>query len=98
MDFDWKNLSLNYKGGLIDKFFDPADNLASGFSLHVVTGNSNLSDVYMHELHHLWQSRAFNNLYLMNYGLQGINAILMGGNFLNKYNFYEDVAYGEYWW
>jgi hypothetical protein len=97
MSFDWKNLSLNYKGGLIDKIYDPAY-WDSGFSPHVVTGNSNLSNVYSLELHHLWQSRAFNDVYLLNYGLQGINALLMGGSFLENYNYYEDVAYGEYWW
>ncbi len=105
IDFDWKNLSLNYKGGLIDKMYPPTFYQGgkeyrndAGFSPYVVTGNSNLNKVYSHELHHLWQSRAFNNLYLLNYGLQGINALLMGGEFLSTYNFYEDLAYGRYWW
>jgi hypothetical protein len=97
MSFDWKNLSLNYRGGLIDKLYDP-NVYDSGFSPHVVTGNSNLAGVYSHELHHLWQSRAFNDVYLLNYALQGINAMLMGGRFIEDYNYYEDVAYGEYWW
>jgi RHS repeat-associated protein len=105
MNFDWKNLSLNYKGGLIDKMFPTTTyqngipyRQSSGFSPHVITGNSNLAGVYSHELHHLWQSRAFNDVYLLNYALQGINALLMGGKFVEDYNYYEDVAYGEYWW
>ena len=71
---------------------------ATGFSPHVVTGNSKLPTVYNHELNQLWQSRAFNNVYLLNYGLQGINALFMGGKFADHYNYYEDVAWGEYWW
>jgi hypothetical protein len=105
MSFDWKNLSLNYKGGLIDKLFPPAFYQngeeywqSSGFSPHVITGNSGLAGVYSHELHHLWQSRAFNDVYLLNYALQGINALLTGGGFVTNYNYYEDMAYGEYWW
>ncbi len=97
VNFDWKNLSLNYTGGIIDKFYDPK-NWASGFGAHAVIGNSNLSKLYGHELHHLWQSRAFGDSYLLNYGLQGIGAMLMGGSFLGQYNYFEQQANGGYWW
>jgi hypothetical protein len=36
--------------------------------------------------------------FLLNYGLQGIGAWLMGGSFLKEYNYFEDQAYGSYWW
>jgi len=98
VDPDWKNLSFYYTGGIIDKLYDPLNGY-SGFGAHAIIGNSNLENVYSHELHHLWQSRAFGDMFLLNYGLQGIGAMLMkGGSFLKEYNYFEDVAYGEYWW
>lgn len=100
VEFDWKNLSLNYTGGIIDKFYDPRY-WYSGFGAHSVIGNSALfanPTLYPHELHHLWQSRAFGDMFLLNYGLQGIGAMLMGGSFLKKYNYFEDQAYGSFWW
>ena len=52
------------------------------------------------ELHHLWQSRSFNDSFLLNYGLQGINALLLRGNFVEKYNYYEDFIDlpNNKWW
>ena len=97
---DWKNLSLKYTGGIIDKFYDPRY-WYSGFGAHSVIGNSALFEdptLYPHELHHLWQSRAFGVMFLLNYGLQGIGAMLMGGSFLKEYNYFEDQAYGSFWW
>jgi RHS repeat-associated protein len=95
--FDWKNLSLNYSGGIIDKFYPPGI-WDSGFGAHAVIGNSNLKNLYSHELHHLWQSRAFGDMFLLNYGLQGIDAVLMGDSFLENYNFFETQADTGYWW
>ncbi len=100
VNFDWRNLSINYSGGIIDKFYDPKY-WYSGFGAHTVIGNSRLLEVqglYIHELHHLWQSRAFGDMFLLNYGFQGIGAMLMGGSFLEKYNYFEDQAYGSFWW
>lgn len=74
----------------------------SGFGAHSVIGNSNLFnadyDIYSHELHHLWQSRAFGNAFVFNYVLQGIEAVSMGGSFLEKYNYFEDIANRRFWW
>ena len=99
VNFDWKNLSLNHTGGIVDKFYDPRY-WYSGFGAHSVIGNSQLfkGGLYGHELHHLWQSRAFGDRFLLNYGLQGIGAMLMGGSFLENYNYFEDQAYGGFWW
>ena len=99
VSFDKMNLSINYKGGIIDRFYNP-NQWTSGFSPHVITGNSRLKEVYEHELHHLWQSRSFNDVFLLNYGLQGFNALLMGGSFVDKYNYYEDYinTYNTKWW
>ena len=54
-------------------------------------------DVIYH-IHHLWQSRAFNDLFLLNYGLQGINALLLKGNFVKERNYYEDFVDYYKWW
>ena len=54
--------------------------------------------LYPHELHHLWQSRAFGDMFLPNYILQGLEAKMIGGSFLEEYNYFEDQAYGSYWW
>ncbi len=100
MNFDWKNLSLNYTGGVIDMFYDPQE-WYSGFGAHSVIGNSALFQdptLYPHELHHLWQSRAFGDMFLPNYILQGLEAKMIGGSFLEEYNYFEDQAYGSYWW
>ena len=41
VSFDWRNLSINYRGGIVDRFFDPAS-WDSGFGAHAIIGNSNL--------------------------------------------------------
>lgn len=108
VNFDWKNLSLNYTGGMVDEWFPPVFykngeqySGYSGFGAHAVIGNSNLfndPELYSHELHHLWQSRAYGDRFLLNYGLQGIGALLIGSSFLLNYNYFEDQAEGGFWW
>jgi hypothetical protein len=98
MDVDWKNLSLNYSGGIVDRFFDPNIYEYSGFGAHAVIGNSDLMKVYTHELHHLWQSRSMGDLFLLNYGLHGINSWLSGDSFIGSSNFFEGQAYEGVWW
>jgi len=98
--FDVKNLSLNYTGGIIDRVFDPIG-MTTGFGAHSVMGNSNFfkdPTMYPHELHHLWQSRAFGDRFLLNYGFQGISSFFLGRDFIGGYNFFEGQAYGGYWW
>jgi hypothetical protein len=48
-----------------------------------------------HELNHIWQSRAFGDIFLPNYALQGINAALQDRNiwgFIFNRNFFEGQA------
>lgn len=103
--FDTENLTFNYTGGLMDIFQQThyiSDSKlyikGAGFSPHTITGNSNLKLVIRHELHHLWHSRALNDMYLLNYGLQGLNALLLKGNFVSKRNYYEDFVDNYSWW
>ena len=84
-------------GGKLDKLKIRNPNIerlwSVGFSPHAVTGNINLlaeSGVYLHEIHHLWHSRTLNSMFILNYGLQGMNSLLLGGDFFDKYNYYED--------
>lgn len=97
--WDWSNLSWNFKGGLADKFYDPLS-WNSGFGAHAVIGNSNLSEVYGHELTHLWQSRSMGDVFLVNYGLQGLMGALRGTGFMDEgtMNLFESQAYGAEWW
>lgn len=60
---------------------------SSGFSPYTLTGNSNFFQLYEHEIHHLWHSRALNNLFLVNYGMQGLNAVFLKGSFVANKNF-----------
>ena len=78
--------------------FQPYPEYSAGFSPHTVTGNSGLSFVLPHELHHLWHSRTLNDLFLLNYGLQGMNALLLKGNFVDERNYYEDFVNHYPWW
>lgn len=64
-------------------------------------GNSRLFDdstLYPYKLQHLWQSRAFGDTFLLNYILQGADAVSMKGAFLKEFNYFEDQAYGGLWW
>jgi RHS repeat-associated protein len=94
ISFDINNLSINYYGGLMSDGY--------GYGGHsIITGSnwfSNDKDGYAHELHHLWQSRALNDLFLPIYGLNGLNSLLMGENPLLRTNFFEEQAYGYHWW
>ena len=100
--FNTDNLTFEYRGGLMDIFQpthnDISWNNSAGFSPHTVTGNSNLDGVIKHELHHLWHSRALNDMYLLNYGLQGLNALILKGNFVADKNYYEDFVDNFGWW
>lgn len=44
------------------------------------------------------RSRALNDLFLLNYGLQGLNALLLKGNFVDERNYYEDFVNYYPWW
>lgn len=94
MRFDSENLSMVYTDGLRDKLFGKE----TAFGSYAVWGKNsiNLED-YTHELHHLWQSRAMNNLYIPAYSGLGMTALIMKGCFYNEYNFFEQIGYGHYW-
>ena len=75
-----------YKGGLRDKFFGKD----RGWGSYAVFGNNHLyppinsdySEMYSHELHHLWQSRAMCNTFLRNYIAHGLTSLIGRGNFI----------------
>ena len=103
--FDRENLSFKYQGGAIDYFFPPTvikkgilEIHTSGFGAYSMIGNSNFDMVVQHEIHHLWHSRSMSDLYLFNYFIQGINSLILKGDFINKYNYYEDLPNSYPWW
>ena len=77
---------------------DQLYSISAGFSPHIVTGNGNLDSVLKHDLYHLGHSPALNDLFLLNYGLQGLNALLLKGNFVDERNYYEDFVNYYPWW
>ena len=77
---------------------DQLYSISAGFSPHIVTGNGNLDSVLKHDLYHLGHSRALNDLFLAYYGLQGLNALLLKGNFVDERNYYEDFVNYYPWW
>lgn len=95
--FDWKNLSLNYSGGGVDHFYSPKI-WDTGFGAHAIIGNSNLNNLYSHELHHLWQSRSMGDAFLLNYFMHGLNSVVGHGTLIGIQNFFETQADTKYWW
>ena len=94
--FDWENLTPVYYGGLRDIFFPSG----TAIGTHAIIGDINIKDdleTYTHELHHLWQSRAMINQFIPTYIFQGLNAIAMGGNFVDYFNYLEQLSYGHEW-
>lgn len=70
----------------------------TGFTINSIMGNSNLSGVYSHELHHLWQQRAMLKHYYFNYALNGLTSLMFKGDFINRFNVYEDIANNKFFW
>ena len=97
--FDWDNLSFVYKGGPRDKFFTTETEKDTAFGSYAIFGWENIKDeTYTHEMHHLWQSRAMNNLFWPTYSALGLSAVLAGGHFINDFNYYEQIGWLHYWY
>ena len=100
--FDTDNLTFVYKGGLRDKIFSKE----RAWGSFAVFGNNNLyppteskySDLYSHELHHLWQSRAMGVIFIPNYVSHGLTSLIGRGNFIETMNFYEQIGYFHHWY
>ena len=97
--FDGDNLTFVYKGGLRDKFFTTETEKDTAFGSYAIFGWENIKDeTYTHEMHHLWQSRAMNNLFWPTYSALGLSAELSGGIFYDHLNYYEQIAYANTWY
>jgi len=97
--FDGDNLTFVYKGGLRDKFFTTETEKDTAFGSYAIFGWENIKDeTYTHEMHHLWQSRAMNNLFWPTYSALGLSAVLAGGHFINDFNYYEQIGWLHYWY
>ncbi|WP_226995286.1 hypothetical protein, partial [Candidatus Symbiothrix dinenymphae] len=94
--FDWKNLAPVYTGGLMEYM----GGAWGPYSVMGPDGFTNTPRTLQHEMHHIWQSRAFGDTFLLHYGLQGISGALIGRDFWHsifEYNYFERQAYGYDW-
>lgn len=91
-NFDWEHLTPVYRGGIVDRIYDPKL-YSAGFSPFVPTGNSSLNGVYAHELHHVWQSRSMGDAFAPNFILQALTGTLLGGGPVGPGNYYEAVDF-----
>jgi hypothetical protein len=93
--FDWKNLAPVYTGGLMEY-------MGGAWGPYSVMGPDGFTQQSLpHEMHHIWQSRAFGDTFLLHYGLQGISGALLGRSlwdFILEYNYFETQGYGGHWW
>ena len=72
--FDWKNLAPVYTGGLMEY-------MGGAWGPYSVMGPDGFTQQSLpHEMHHIWQSRAFGDTFLLHYGMQGISGALLGRN------------------
>ena len=94
MQFDWKNLAPVYTGGLMEY-------MGGAWGPYSVMGPDGFTQRELpHEMHHIWQSRAFGDRFLFHYGLQGISGAFIGRSFWDfilDYNYFEGQAYGHHW-
>ena len=95
--FNVDNLTFVYKGGLRDTLFKPDTGFGS-YAIFMDTSDGYSSDTFLHEIHHLWQSRAMRNSYLQNYIVNGANSLLSGGKFIDHMNYLEQIAYSHEWY
>ena len=92
--FDWKNLASVYTGGLMEK-------MGGAWGPYSAMGPDGWTQQSLqHEMHHIWQSRAFGDTFLLHYGLHGFVASIQGKSpidFIFVRNYFEAQAYGHYW-
>lgn len=64
---------------------------------HSILGGKGLESVSEHELNHFWLSRAMNNQFIFNYGLQLLLALRQGQEPFMRANYFEQLGYGNEW-
>lgn len=95
LGWDWENLTLTSAGGLGNSFFPRG---SSGLTIFSVMGNSGLSFLMDHELHHLWQERATLHKFFIQYLLNGIISLFNSGDFFDVYNINEQIPNNDFFW
>ncbi len=92
--FDWTNLTPVYSGGFMEL-------MGGAWGPYSVMGPEAWTmQNLQHEMHHIWQSRAFGDSFLLHYGLQGISGALISKNIWHaifELNHFESQAYGHHW-
>jgi len=94
VSFEWQDLAFVYTGGLMER-------MPGAWGPYAVMGPEWLVRSELpHEMHHIWQSRAFGDTFLLHYGMAGVNAMLSTrrrASFILEANFWEMLAYGHRW-
>ena len=101
--FNWEHLAFEFHGGFLEDAYNGATGAYSILSDVATTG-----DLTAHELTHIWQSRAFGNAFVPLWALSGLNSILAGKHFSNRFialplfnirtfNYFENQAYDDVW-
>lgn len=81
------------------QYFTTKTDKDTGFGSYAIFGYEDMSNnTFTHEMHHLWQSRAMNNLFWPTYSALGLSAVLAGGHFINDFNYYEQIGWLHYWY
>ncbi|MDL2222957.1 FG-GAP-like repeat-containing protein [Bacteroidales bacterium OttesenSCG-928-M11] len=95
---DWKNLSMLYTGGTLEDIYSSFNTAATGI-YSILGGPMNIGDgLHRHELHHLWQSRSMGDGFFSNYLGQWLSGSLIDGDGFGRSNWYENQAYGHFWY
>lgn len=93
MQFDKQHLTFRYHGGWLEKYSN------GNTGAYSVLGD-NLDDddkTLAHELNHVWLSRAMNNQFVFNYGLQALSALSLGRSPITNANYFEQLADSDAW-
>ena len=91
---DWKNLAPVYTG----RFMESMPGTWGPYS--VMGPDEHTKNVLQHEIHHIWQSRALGDSFLLHYGFQGIYASTMSRDideFILRMNIFENQGIGHQW-
>lgn len=91
---NWANLAMVYTGGKME-------NMPGAWGPFAIMGPHNFTNECLsHEMHHVWQSRAVGDRFMLNYMVEGINAAILDRDIMlaiDSYNYYETIAEYYQW-
>ena len=77
------------------------ENMPGAWGPFAIMGPHNFTNECLsHEMHHVWQSRAVGDRFMLNYMVEGINAAILDRDIMlaiDSYNYYETIAEYYQW-